>query len=92
MYVQPGTDGTLPDVRSGMGMKSLAWGGPMQTGRPQTTSWPDMKPETSEERKQRKADEKAQKKAERERRGSVAQRLVRVISGGSRDGKIESVR
>lgn len=86
MYVEPGTNGTLPDIRGGMGMKSLAWGGPMQTGNPQSGGFAGLTPETDEERKQRRAEEKAQKKVDRERRGSVAHRLVRVLSGGSKDG------
>jgi hypothetical protein len=85
LYVEQGTNGTLPDLRSGSGVKSLAWGGPMQTGSSKG-EFPALVPETDEERKRRKAEEKERKKADRDRRGSVSQRLMRVISGGSKDG------
>ncbi len=84
LYVEQGTNGTLPDIRGGTGVKSLAWGGPMQTGATRG-GFSGLEPETDEERKRRKAEEKERKKADRARRGSVTQRLMRVISGGSKD-------
>ena len=44
-------------------------------------------PEADAERQRRKEEEKQRKKAERERRGSVTQRLKRVLSRDSGDGK-----
>ncbi|KIW15267.1 hypothetical protein PV08_05312 [Exophiala spinifera] len=82
LYVDPGTNGMLPDIRSGMGMRSLSVGGPAS----QDSAVAGLTPETDEERKQRRAAEKAAKKAERERRGSLTERLVRVISGGGGGG------
>jgi len=82
LYVEPGTNGTLPDIMSGMGMRSLSVGGPMQ----QDGAYAGLTPETDEERKQRMAEEKAKKKAEHHRQHSFTERLARVISGGSKDG------
>ncbi|KIY03563.1 uncharacterized protein Z520_00254 [Fonsecaea multimorphosa CBS 102226] len=96
MYVEPGSHGMLPDLRGGAGgLQSLAWGGPMGSRNPYwEVGWPA--PESKEERKRRKEQEKQRKKEEKERdrdkdgserRGSVAERLMRVISrGSSKDG------
>jgi hypothetical protein len=82
LYVNPGSDGTLPDLQTGgWGLKSLAWGGPMQGEAPGERAWPA--PETAEERKRRREAEKARKKEERARKGSVGERLKKVISGGN---------
>ncbi|EXJ57021.1 hypothetical protein A1O7_07365 [Cladophialophora yegresii CBS 114405] len=86
LYVNPGSDGTLPDLQNGgWGLKSLAWGGPMQGEVPGDRGWPA--PETAEERKRRREAEKARKKEERaskgKGKGGVGERLKRVISGGS---------
>jgi len=82
LYVNPGSEGTLPDLRGGgWGIKGLAWGGPMQGDASGERGWPA--PETTEERKRRKEAEKLQHKEEKVRKGSVGERLKRVISGGS---------
>ncbi|KIW97597.1 uncharacterized protein Z519_01181 [Cladophialophora bantiana CBS 173.52] len=100
LYVEPGSNGMLPDLRGGAGgLQSLAWGGPTQSSRNPywEVGWPE--PETKEERKRRKQQEKQRKKEgkgkdkdkETERRGSVAERLMRVISrGSSKDGDTSS--
>ncbi|KAJ9496935.1 hypothetical protein H2202_007712 [Exophiala xenobiotica] len=82
LYVEPGTNGTLPDIRSGMGMRSLSVGGPMH----QDTAYTGLTPETNEERKRRMVEEKTKKKAEHHRKHSISERLTRVIHGGSKDG------
>ncbi len=46
LYVEPGTNGTLPDIRSGMGMRSLSVGGPTQ----QDSAYAGLTPETDEEK------------------------------------------
>jgi hypothetical protein len=86
LYVNPGSDGTLPNLNGGgWGLKGLAWGGPMQAESWGERGWPA--PETAEERKARKEAEKMRKKEEKVRKGSVGERLKRVISGGSsKDG------
>ncbi|KIW83860.1 hypothetical protein Z517_03106 [Fonsecaea pedrosoi CBS 271.37] len=95
LYVDAGSNGMLPDLRGGAGgLQSLAWGGPMGSRGPYwEVGWPE--PESKEERKRRKEQEKQRKKEEKERekekeherRGSVAERLMRVISrGSSKDG------
>ncbi|KAJ9615823.1 hypothetical protein H2200_001900 [Cladophialophora chaetospira] len=85
--VQPGSGGTLPDLRGGSwGSKGLAWGGPMEGDATGERGWPA--PETEEERKRRKEAEKAKKKEEKVRKGSVGERLKKVISVGSaREGE-----
>ncbi|KAL6240791.1 hypothetical protein RBB50_012355 [Rhinocladiella similis] len=85
LYVDPGTNGMLSDIRSGMGMRSLSVGGGPASQDSAVIA--GLNPETDEERKQRKAAEKAAKKAEHERRGSLTERLARVISGGSNSSK-----
>lgn len=88
MYVDAGTNGLLPDIRGGIGLRSMTWGGRMPTDL-SLNFGAELTPETSEERKRRKEEERERKKAERDRRGSVGQRLMRVISGSSRDGASE---
>ena len=88
-YIQPGSFGTLPDIRGGWGVRTLAWGGTVQNGPSgyagMILARPD--PAADAEAQRRKAEEKERKKAERERRGSVTQRLKKVISRESRDSK-----
>ena len=79
MYVQPGSGGTLPDLRGGGGIKTMVWGGPMQGQASEERGWPA--PETAEEKKRRKEADKMRKQEERVRKGSVGERLKRVISG-----------
>lgn len=77
----------LSEIR-GFGLRSLSVGAQPAS---QESAVAGLTPETDEERKQRKASEKAAKKTEHERRGSLTERLARVISGvnnggGSKDG------
>lgn len=75
LRVDPGTNGMLPDIRGG-GLKSLACGGAAREIGDGDLGW-GLTAETREERKRRE-------KEERERRGSVVQRLKRLISGGGK--------
>jgi hypothetical protein len=96
LYVQPGSQGTLPSLRdTGVGLKGLAWGGmSTQPGRnDQTGDWGWPAPETPEERKARREREKMEKKEEKARRGSLGERagrrlmsVVGAAKGGKTDG------
>ena len=80
LYVHPGSAGTFDLRAGGWGLKSMAYGGPGLGEMSEERGWPA--PETDEERKRRREAEKLKKKEEKERKGSVGERLKRVISGG----------
>ncbi len=85
LYVDPVSNGMLPDIRDYMGMGRLAWGGPMRTASSGYHNT-ELTPETAEERKRRREAEKEQKRAQSERRGSITDRLKKVIRRSSQDG------
>lgn len=88
LYVSPGSEGTLTGIGAAggaWGIKSLAWGGPMESEATWGYGWPA--PETAEERRQRREAEKMRKKEEKARKGSIGERLMKVISTGSTSSK-----
>jgi hypothetical protein len=98
LYVDQMSDGVLPSIYGGGGLKAMAFGGPMPASREERNMWP--KPETEEERKARRDADKARKKEEKAtssgRKGSVVdvigEKLKKVVSRGeskdSADGLI----
>ena len=74
LYVTPGADGTLPDVAQ------MRWSGLVQ----QPREGPIMTPEMKTDRRQQKEERKAKKAEAKERRGSVGDRLKRVMSSGAK--------
>lgn len=74
LYVSPGADGTLPNVAQ------LRWSGLGQTSEPGPINTLEMKAD----RRRQKEEKRVQKAEARERRGSVGDRLKRVMSSGAK--------
>jgi len=80
LYINPGTDGTLPDIAAG-----LNW-----SGTNDQKSIARVTPEMKADRRRQKEEKVARKAAGQERRPSIGQVLKRVVSGGGssqRDSK-----
>lgn len=73
LYINPGADGSLPNTYNFWGPVVPRSGEPVF-----------MTPEMKADKERQKAEKKAQKEEEKARRGSVGDRLKRVISGGNK--------